>query len=72
MRDIHVAGASYKGRNTVIPRQLFEAADRLSCDNTFIGAYLRDFNSNPKKSGGASSGTDSILQPAGPWMGVTA
>jgi hypothetical protein len=42
LRDIHVAGASFKGRITVDPRQLFEAADRLSCDTTLIGKNPRD------------------------------
>jgi len=46
LRNIHVAGLSFEGWQTVDPRQLFEAADRLSCDNTFIGASRCDFNSN--------------------------
>ena len=42
LRDILVASASFKGRNTVNPRQHFEAADRLSCDTTLIGKNQRD------------------------------
>jgi hypothetical protein len=52
LRNIHVAGLSFNGRQTVYPRQLFEAADRLSCDNTFIGASRCDFNSNQHFFGG--------------------
>ena len=52
LRNIHVAGLSFDGRQTVYPRQLFEAADRLSCDNTFIGASRCDFNSNQTFFGG--------------------
>jgi len=40
LRDIHVAGASIKGRNTVFPAG-FLAAGCQSCDNTFIGTNPR-------------------------------
>ena len=46
MRNIHVAGLPFEGRQTVVPRQLLEAADRLSCDTTFIGASCGNFNFN--------------------------
>ena len=67
LRNIHVAGLSFNGRQTVCPRQLFEAADRLSCDNTFIGASRGDFNSNPtffcgRQRDGINSATDLFFE----------
>jgi hypothetical protein len=44
LHDIHVVGVSFNGRHTVVPRQLLEAADRLSCDTTLIGTFLRHLN----------------------------
>ncbi len=44
MRDILVAGMPFRGGIPFDPRQLFEAADRLSCDTTFIGNYAGDLN----------------------------
>jgi hypothetical protein len=44
LHDIHVAGVPFNGRRTVVPCQLLEAADRLSCDTTLIGAIPGDLN----------------------------
>jgi len=44
LHDIHVAGVSFNGRHTVVPRQLLEAADRLSCDTILIGAIVGNLN----------------------------
>ena len=47
--DIHVAGMPLNGRHAVVPCQLLEAADRLSCDTTLIGAIAGDLNFSLKK-----------------------
>jgi hypothetical protein len=69
LRDIHVAGASFYGRNTVYPRRIFLATDRQSCDTTFIGTNPRDLNPNQKKIAGQSGSTDSMGQLAWPRIG---
>jgi hypothetical protein len=40
LRNIHVAGLSFDGRQTVYPRQLFEAADRLCLATTPLSEHL--------------------------------
>jgi transposase len=42
LRNIHVAGVSFNGRNTVDPRRLLMATDYQSCDNPFIGHRLEN------------------------------
>ena len=49
LHDIHVAGRPFNGRPAVVPRQLLEAADRLSCDTTLIGTILPRLNFPFKK-----------------------